>query len=352
MPSCESGARLRPVEHPIFRLHTISLFVTKLHAMPSNNKIIPPGDLQPIANDGRLYNLASEVGYWVYNDLIADLKNSGWIRFAPGFKGGLYGHPNPQIQFEGRRVCIKILGMGVGDDPLFFCERGYYLEYERSMLQDFRNAGFTFPPQPLTQQESVEFLINTCKVRPQQAEQRAHNNDLLIMEYISGTPFATQTGRFLNYYPNIEIRSHDDLHDICSALIELGDQLEKANATGLVHNDVMPPNIIFTTNCNGRIEARLVDFELAQNLNAPSPGWVNSSVDELYRERDVPISQAGRYLKNLDQHLVSKAIQLAKELAERSAMSSKQHWLVKCVEFKPGFMGFSFDFKKLLEKFA
>jgi len=69
---------------------------------------------------------------------------------------------------------------------------------------------------------------------------------------------------------------------------------------------------------SGRVEARLVDFELAQDRSTQSPGHVNLSVEKLYRERNVPFNpQAGWYTKNLDQHLIGEAIQMIEQLAAR-----------------------------------
>lgn len=266
--------------------------------------------LHPIEGDNRLYNLAP--GYWVYDKLLSDLQLSGWVRFAPGFKAGLYGHPNSDF-------CIKVLGMGVGDDPLYFCERGYYLAHERAMLEDFRTLGFDFAPQPLSHEESIRFLVDHCNVSPLQAEMRVSRDDVLIMEFISGIPFATQTGCFLNYDINIVAFENTVLHDMLVALHKLKTGLEKANNQKLLHNDPMPPNIIFTISEDDDIRARLVDFELAQNLNKPSPEYVSNSVAELYLERDVPRNpNTQKHKKNLDQHLMHESIGVAEEIV-RSA---------------------------------
>jgi serine/threonine protein kinase len=302
--------------------------------------------LKPIEGDERFYNLAPQ--YWVYNELLSNLRQSGWVRFAPGFKGGLYGHPT--TQYNGKRVCIKILGMGVGQNPLYFCEKGFYLEHERNMLLDFRDAGFMFAPAVLEQKESINFLIKQCNVQRDQAEWRVLNNDLIVMEYISGIPFVTQTGRFLNYIPNIIVDNKYDLDEICSALESLSKQLNRANDMGLLHNDVMPPNIIFTLSADNKIEARLVDFELAQNLNKISPHYVINSVKELYAERDVPKNAAGKYRLNLDQHLMRESIELAREEGAKDISSRNPHWLWDYIEIKGGVGFISFDFKKWLER--
>ena len=63
--------------------------------------------------------------------------------------------------------------MEVGEDPLYFCERGYYLDYERSMLETFKNKGFNFQPNVKSQEVTIEFLISEeCGISPQQAKLR------------------------------------------------------------------------------------------------------------------------------------------------------------------------------------
>lgn len=287
--------------------------------------------LPSIENDGRFYNLAP--GYWVYDELLSNLRQSGWVRFAPGFKAGLYGHPR-------NKFCIKVLGMGVGDDPLYFCERGYYLAHERAMLEDFRGHGFRFAPQPLSREESVRFLVDHCAVSPKQAEDRVYRDDVLIMEYISGIPFATQTGRFLNYDIDIVIFESEVLHEMPTALHRLKDALEKANSQGLLHNDPMPPNIIFTLDEEENLCARLVDFELAQNLGKPSPQYVNDSVAELYLERDVPKNpNTHKYKKNLDQHLMRESIDVAEEIVNAAPHIRKLAEVLDSVSISIPFLG-------------
>ena len=256
------------------------------------------------------FNLSKD--YWVYDELLFDLKKSGWFRFAPGFKAGLYGTPSSTY-------CIKLLGMGVGENPKYFCERGYYLEHERNMLIDFYDLGFHFGPRVMTQDESIDFLIENCKVRKKQAELRVLNNDLIIMEYIHGIPLATQTGKYLNYNLNI-IQFERELHvEMYQSLKILSDHLNEANNKGLLHNDPVPPNIVFTIDHKNRIEAKLVDFELSQNISKISPEFVNKSVEELYRERDVPINaQTMKYKKNLDQHLMDESIGILEKIISTS----------------------------------
>ncbi len=283
--------------------------MTKRKAKPISRKqflaMVSRPALHPIDGDSRFYNLSP--GFWVYDELLSDLQKCGWIRFAPGFKAGLYGHPQSNF-------CIKILGMGVGDDPMFFCERGYYLSHERAMLDEFRTHGFNFAPQPLSPEESIRFLVDHCNVTPMQAEMRVFRNDVLIMEFISGIPFATQTGRFLNYDINIAVFENDVLQDMLTALRRLNGNLEEANRQEFVHNDPMPPNIIFTVS-DDDIYARLVDFELAQNLRKPSPEHVTASVAELYIERDVPVNlNTHKHTKNLDQHLMQQSIGVVEEI--------------------------------------
>ena len=260
-------------------------------------------ELHPIDGDKRFYNLAQ--GYWVYDELLSGLKSSGWFRFAPGFKAGLYGNPRSSH-------CIKILGMGVGENPQYFCERGYYLEHEEKILRNFRQCGFEFAPEPLSPESSIRLLVDECKLSSVQAEMRVRRHDLLVMELISGVPLATQTGRSLNYEVNIVQYEKDVVDQMVAALYKLKADLAKANNRLLLHNDPMPPNILFTLDDHNNLVARLVDFELSQDLHTPSPDWVNSSVSELYDERDVPRNTyTGRHTKNLDQHLMDSTIDAA-----------------------------------------
>jgi serine/threonine protein kinase len=282
----------------------------KAHAITvskrSLRKTIRNFALRPLEEDERMYNLAKT--YWVYEELIADLRGAGWVRFGPGFKAGVYGHPDSPF-------CIKVLGMGVGENPWYFCERGYYIEHERTMLADFWGAGLRFLPEVLSQQESIKFLSDECRVRPQQAEMRVLRNDLLITEFIPGIPLAIQTGQQLNYDVSVDICEEGLLQEMCSALEKLRVQLQRANNKGLLHNDPMPPNIIFTMNDSGAIEAKLVDFELAQNLRKPSPQYVNNTVAELYRERAVPMNpHTQAHQTNLDMYLIDGSIELLKKI--------------------------------------
>jgi hypothetical protein len=66
-----------------------------------------------------------------------------------------------------------------------------------------------------------------------------------------------------------------------AALETLRIQLQRANNVGLAHNDPMPPNIIFTVGTSNRIQAKLVDFELAQNYRQTNPSYVNDTVESL-----------------------------------------------------------------------
>lgn len=144
---------------------------------------------------------------------------------------------------------------------------------------------------------------------------RVSRDDVLIMEFISGIPFATQTGRFLNYDINIVAFDNDVLQAMLVAMHKLKSELEKANTQQLLHNDPMPPNIILTINEDNDIRARLVDFELAQNLRKPSPEYVSNSIAELYLERDVPRNlSTHKHKKNLDQHLMHESIGVAEEI--------------------------------------
>lgn len=259
--------------------------------------------LKSIDDDKTFRNLPK--GYWVYDELLRCLRNEGWIRFAPGFKAGVYGHINSDF-------CIKILGMGVGDNPMYFCEKGEYIWHERRMIEDFHKSNFNFLPKVLSISDSIEFLKKECGIDEEQAYLRCTNNDLLIMEYINGIPLATQTGHYLDYILNIEQFDNSVIIEMGESLLDLKQSLNEANRVGLLHNDPMPPNIIFTFDGNS-IVAKLVDFELAQNLNKESPHFVNKSVEELYYERDVPFNDmTKKYKNNLDQHLIDGSINALK----------------------------------------
>lgn len=259
-----------------------------------------------IDNDRRFKNLAR--GFWVYDELLNGLTSNGWVRFAPGTKGALYGK-------KGSNWCIKVLGMGVGEDPLYFCERGYYLEHERRMLATFKNKGFNFQPHVQSQEETFEFLVSeACGISPQQAEWRTLHNDILITQYIRGIPFATQTGHHVDYDLNISSMDEGTLREMSTALTVLKEQLRVANSQGLLHNDVMPANIIFTLDEADRIVAKLVDFEVAQDLSAQSPDFVNNTVRELYQERHVPLDDGGVPVKTLDQHLIDEDMAILDKL--------------------------------------
>ncbi len=107
-----------------------------------------------------MYHLAQ--GYWVYDDMLTAMRNSGWVRFAPGFKAGLYGKPKCDY-------CIKVLGMGVGENPHYFCERGYYHDHERRMLDRFRSGGFGFGPAVLPVEEAIRLLVDQGNTMPESA---------------------------------------------------------------------------------------------------------------------------------------------------------------------------------------
>jgi serine/threonine protein kinase len=278
-------------------------------------KLIERGTLKSIDTDdadGRFYNLAKR--YWVYGDLLDGLAANGWVRFAPGFKGALYGRDKSDW-------CIKILGMGVGQDPTYFRELGYYLEYERRMLETFGREGFRFQPEVMSQAETVKFLVKESGVTEEQAELRTYHNDVLVTQYIRGIPFATQTGHYVDQELNIVVMDKDVLREMRDSLLELQGELNRANRKGLLHNDAMPPNIIFTLGERGRIVAKLVDFELAQDLSTQSPDHVNSTVEDLYRERNVPVNQStGKHMKNLDQHLMDADIRVLDTLIQRAGL--------------------------------
>jgi serine/threonine protein kinase len=182
------------------------------------------------------------------------------------------------------------------------------------MLERFRSAGFAFGPSVLSVEDSIRLLVDEGGVSILQAELRVKHHDVLVMEYLNGIPFATQTGRHINYDFEIGAFDQELLSDVLAALNRLRRELDRANTAGLLHNDPMPPNIIFDLDDNNVIRAWLVDFELAQDLNGPSPEYVNNSVAELYRERNVPLNvHTGKYLKNLDQHLIDECIRVVQE---------------------------------------
>lgn len=67
-----------------------------------------------------------------------------------------------------------------------------------------------------------------------------------------------------------------------------------------------------------------MDFELAQNLKAPSPDDVNNSVAELYQERDVPRNyNTDKHKMNLDQYLMHESIGVAEEIVRTAPQIRK-----------------------------
>jgi hypothetical protein len=54
------------------------------------------------------------------------------------------------------------MGMGVGENPLYFCERGYYIKRERDMLLEFRKSGFAFLQQLWTKRIQSGFCVNVA----------------------------------------------------------------------------------------------------------------------------------------------------------------------------------------------
>lgn len=266
----------------------------------------PP--MTSIEGNKLLRNLADK--YWVYRDFLNALERSGWRRVAAGFKAGVYAHPDWPY-------CAKVLGMGVGDDPTYFCERGYYLAHERQMLECCQDRQFKFAPNVLPRKDSIDFLVNACQVDRDQAEQRVQNDDILLVDYIPGVPFFTRTGHFLNGVCNIESFERPVLEEMVCALYALRDQVRQANEQGFLHNDPTPANIIFSIDSDGRVVARLVDYELAQDLTTSSPPHVNNSVAELYNERGVPRNPyTGRHITNLDQYLLDEVIRYAEQVAK------------------------------------
>lgn len=250
-----------------------------------------------------------------YGDFLKRLSDQGWIRFAVGFKSGVYCHP------DNRKWCIKIMGMGIGDNPYYFCGRGYYLRHEKEMLLSFKNSGFDFQPNVMSDEDSISFLIENCGAVEEEARHLVENKDLLIIEYINGVTIATRTGYHLDY--EVKLPTDEEvLRKTFIALHFLKQELTRANQKGLLHNDPMPDNIILTLDDSGtgNLRARLVDFEIAQDINPitySSPNYVDNTVEELYQERDVPLNhQTHKYKKNLDQHLIDGSIELIKEFLD------------------------------------
>ena len=54
-----------------------------------SRELIENPRFESIDNDKRFKNLAK--GYWVYDELLNGLARNGWVRFATGYKGALYG---------------------------------------------------------------------------------------------------------------------------------------------------------------------------------------------------------------------------------------------------------------------
>jgi hypothetical protein len=256
--------------------------------------------LKSIESNTKLKNLFN--GQGVYDYFLKKLSDNGWIRFAAGFKAGIYGH-------QQHKWCIKVLGMGVGNNPSFFCGHGYYLEHERNMLIDFKKAGFNFQPSVMTKEETIDFLMKECGVDENHAASLSGNNNILIIEYFPGIPLVTQTGHHLYCEINPCIMNDQVLKVIGGALDFLKIQLQEANSKGLHHNDPIAFNILFVLNEKDRVIAKLVDFELAQNFNKVSPEHVNISVRQLYQQRNVPNT------KNLDQHLLDESIRIVEQLS-------------------------------------
>ena len=257
------------------------------------------------------------IGCPSYGYFLKKLSDSGWIRFAVGFKSGVYCHPLKT------KWCIKIIGMGIGDDPYYFCGRGYYLRHEKEMLLSLRNKGFDFQPNVMSDEDSISFLFENCDTAEKEAKRLVENKDILIIEYISGVTIASRTGYNLDYEVSLPV-NEEFLRKTFIALHYLKQELTRANQIGLMHNDPMPDNIILTLDNSDNafnIRARLVDFELAKDLSHSSPNYVEDTVNELYKERDVPLNhQTHKYKKSLDQHLMDGSIELVKEFIDYIAI--------------------------------
>ncbi len=283
-----------------------------------------------------------------YQRFLDDLYRTGWTRFAAGFKAALYGHPD-------HPWCIKLLGMGVGENPLYFCdgEHGYILEHERNMLTAFRQAEFHSCPNVLSRSDSIRFLIDDCKISKEEAETRCESNDVLILEYIPGIPLASWTGHsHLDCNPHLELFDQQLLGEAEKALYHLRGELRDANRRDLVHNDPVLPNILLILDRDDNVSARLVDYELAQNLTGTTPEQVASEVENLYRERAVPRNrETGRHVKNLDQHLLDGAIEavhrirgIVESLERRNSPLAGEPIILPNI---PGLGGINLEFREL-----
>ena len=299
---------------PVVRLQPFDLSLRTKSGFGKDylRKLIEEPSFVSIDDDKRFKNLSK--GWWVYDELLDSLARKGWVRFAPGYKSAVYGK-------SGSEWCIKVLGMGVGENSPFFHEKGFYLEHEREMLETFKRKGFAFQPDVKSQEETIKFLISEeYGVSPQQAELRASRNDVLITRYIGGIPFATETGDYVDYDLNISVMDESVLREMYTALTELKEQLHIANGQGLRHNDVILPNIIFTLDEGDKIVAKLVDFETAQDLNTQSPGsWLEDTVKGLYLDRHVPTDSHGEYTKTLDQYLIDKDMAILDKLIQTAS---------------------------------
>jgi hypothetical protein len=189
-------------------------------------------------------------------------------------------------------------------------------------------------------EESIEFLVTECGVQPDQAHWQCKTNHVLITERILGIPFATATGDFLHYESVLAIFDSGVLRQCEHSLRDLKTQLDEANRAGLLHNDPVPTNIIFALGEGRTLVARLVDFELAQDLSEQSPDYVSSSVRELYAERNVPFNaQTGKHLKNLDQHLMEQAIEALDRIRKRVEEYESERRGTNWLSFSFSFVG-------------
>lgn len=287
-----------------------------------------------IEGSPRLRNLAG--GHWLYDGLLLPrLLERGWARFGAGFKAGIYGHPNSPW-------CLKVMGMGIGDDPLFFAGCGHHNIHERQMLEAFARAGFAFQPQVMPPTESIRFLIEQCGVDAAQAEWQCAQGNALVLERISGLPLAQATGNHVHYFTRFAALTEDIIARCEQAACHLQAQLQRANQLGLLHNDPVPANIIFTCDSQGQIAARLVDFELAQDMSQDSPSHVTSFIPKQYVDREVPRNpEKGTYTKNLDEHLMDHAL-LALQTIRRAVASGEAVALARGYSF-PGGMRIHFE---------
>jgi len=225
--------------------------------MGKDNLIKIIGDFPSLFFEGGVDGKVADV-HWVYRDMIDALEDSGWFRAAVGFKSGIYAH-------KGNSYVLKIMGMGMGEAPHYYCGKGFYNAHEKMMLQSLESLGFDWGPKVLGTQETINILQH-YGVSEEQATLRSVNHDVLLVERIAGIPLGRFTGKddeVLNTVFNIERPV-----EIASALYEFKQKVVKANKKGFYHNDLVSPNLLLTAKENGMLGIKAVDFNLASDGSA------------------------------------------------------------------------------------